>query len=315
MIEVNALTKRYGRKFAVQNVSFRCVPGTITGFLGPNGAGKSTTLKMICGLVRPTSGESTVLGRDYLALENPGDLVGTLIDPSALDTGRSGRETLALSARLIGTPANRRQEMFDLVGLDRRAAKRNVHKYSLGMRQRLGIAQAMLGDPDVLILDEPANGLDPQGIRWMRELLRGFADRGGTVLLSSHLLSEVELIADQLAIINHGQIVAVGTTGELLSGSAGPQTVVRIANPGEIAGLVSELDARSLKIDEDTPEAVGGLVVNAEPVAVGAAALAAGVALAELRPMTRSGHLEDLFMQLTGEPTDGAHREAMTQAQ
>src|SRR6202012_4239601 len=185
MIESNSLTKRYGGRAAVQDVSFSCQTGTVTGFLGPNGAGKSTTLKMLCGLTPPTSGMSTVLGSPFQNLTNPGLRVGVLIDASAVHPGRTGRETLSLAATLLGVRRDPVDEMLDLVGLDSSAAGKRVGQYSLGMRQRLGIAHALLGDPEVLILDEPANGPDPEGMGWMRGLLADFAGRGGTVLLSS----------------------------------------------------------------------------------------------------------------------------------
>ncbi|MBO0769168.1 MAG: ATP-binding cassette domain-containing protein [Solirubrobacterales bacterium] len=221
MIEASSLTKRYGERAAVQDVSFTCTPGTVTGFLGPNGAGKSTTLKMLCGLAHPTSGRSTVLGRSYAEIPNPGRHVGVLIDASAAHEGRRGRETLAITAELLGVADTRVDEMLRLVDLDASAARKRVSQYSLGMRQRLGIANALLGDPQLLILDEPANGLDPVGMRWMRGLLRDFAARGGTVLLSSHLLHEVEAIADRVVIIAGGRIVAQGTSTELGAGAGG----------------------------------------------------------------------------------------------
>src|SRR6201991_4856032 len=219
MIESHSLTKRYGGRTAVQDVSFSCDAGTVTGFLGPNGAGKSTTLKMLCGLTPPSSGGSTVLGSPFANLTNPGKRVGVLIDASAMHAGRTGHETLSLSASLLGVRRGRVDEMLELVGLDSSAAGKRVGQYSLGMRQRLGIAHALLGDPEVLILDEPANGLDPEGMRWMRGLLRDFAERGGTVLLSSHLLHEVDAIADRMVIISGGRIVGEGTRAELLTGS------------------------------------------------------------------------------------------------
>ncbi len=228
MIEATSLTKRYGDRPAVQECSFTCAPGTVTGFLGPNGAGKSTTLKMLCGLTRPASGRSTVLGRPYAEIPNPGRHVGVLIDASAAHEGRRGRETLAVSAELLGVADTRVDQMLELVGLDAATARKRVAEYSLGMRQRLGIANALLGDPQVLILDEPANGLDPEGMRWMRGLLRDFASRGGTVLLSSHLLHEVEAIADHFVIIASGRIVAQGTSRELIGGHA--RTRVRSAD-------------------------------------------------------------------------------------
>jgi ABC-2 type transport system ATP-binding protein len=216
MITIDKLTRRYGAFTAVDDVSFEVRPGTVAGFLGPNGAGKSTTLRMLVGLTRPSSGVATVLGRPYAQLPNPGRSVGVLLDASAQHGGRTGREVLTLCARLLGLPSARVDEMLALVGLSERESHRRVRHYSLGMRQRLGIAHALLGDPQVLILDEPANGLDPGGIHWMRGLLRDFADRGGTVLLSSHLLTEVEAVADDLILIGRGAIVAAGPKSELI---------------------------------------------------------------------------------------------------
>ena len=216
MIEVEALTKRRGKRAVVSDVTFRCEPGTVTGFLGPNGAGKTTTLRMLTGLSAPDSGQARVFGGRYRDLPNPGRRVGILLDASAQHSGRRGREALAVSARTIGVPMQRVDTLLRLVGLDETAAGRRVGRYSLGMRQRLGLAHALLGDPEVLILDEPANGLDPEGMRWMRRLLRDFADRGGTVLLSSHLLAEVEAVADRMIIIGDGRIQAQGTRAELL---------------------------------------------------------------------------------------------------
>ena len=216
MITAEELTKRRGEREVVTDVTFHCEPGTVTGFLGPNGAGKTTTMRMLVGLSTPDSGQALLFGKPYRDLPNPGRRVGILLDASAQHAGRQGREALAVSARTIGVPMQRVDTLLKLVGLDEAAAGRRVGKYSLGMRQRLGLAHALLGDPDVLILDEPANGLDPEGMRWMRRLLRDFADRGGTVLLSSHLLAEVEAVADRMIIIGHGRIQAQGTRAELL---------------------------------------------------------------------------------------------------
>jgi ABC-2 type transport system ATP-binding protein len=219
MIEADGLTKRLGGRTVVDDVSFRCEPGTVTGVLGPNGAGKTTTLRMLCGLAEPDGGAATVLGRRYRELPDPGRRVGVLLDASAQHPGRRGREALALSARLLGVGERRVEEVLERVGLDRRAARKRVRAYSLGMRQRLGLAHALLGDPEVLILDEPANGLDPGGMRWMRTLLRDFAGRGGTALLSSHLLGEVDAVADRIVILDAGRVRAAGARDELLAGS------------------------------------------------------------------------------------------------
>jgi len=290
MIEANSLTKRYGARAAVQDVSFSCAPGTVTGFLGPNGAGKSTTLKMLCGLAHPTSGNSTLLGRPFTEIPNPGRHVGVLIDASAAHAGRRGRETLATSAKLLGVSDARVDEMLELVGLDDAAATKRVGQYSLGMRQRLGIAHALLGDPELLILDEPANGLDPEGMRWMRGLLRDFAARGGTVLLSSHLLHEVEAIADRLVIISGGKIAAEGTRDELI----GDQAMTRVRSADDHA-LRSAL--RSFAIEVSATDD-GALLAEATPEQVGEVALSAGVALRELGS-ARAGGLERLFFELT----------------
>src|SRR3954468_8722268 len=216
MIDVEHLSKRYGRVPAVSDVSFRCTPGTVTGFVGPNGAGKSTTLRMICGLAEPSSGRATVLSMPYRAIPNPGRHVGVLLDASAQHGGRTGEEALTVAAMTLGVGADRVAAVLEQVGLAGSASRKRVRTYSLGMRQRLGIAHALLGEPEVLILDEPANGLDPEGIVWMRRLLRGFADRAGTVLLSSHLLREVEKVADQLVVIGGGRVVTQGAADELL---------------------------------------------------------------------------------------------------
>ncbi len=289
MIEAEKLTKRFAGRAVVDDVSFRCEPGTVTGFLGPNGAGKTTTMRMLCGFARPDSGSASVLGGEYRRLPNPGRRVGVLLDASAQHGGRRGREALAISAQTMGVDEARVDDLLDRVGLERSAARKRVRQYSLGMRQRLGIANALIGEPEVLILDEPANGLDPEGMRWMRGLLKDFAERGGTVLLSSHLLHEVDAIADRLVIIGSGRIVAQGSKEELLSGAG---TLVR-AEDGEALGralAAAGLDGR--------PDEEGGFLVDAEPRAVGAAAQQGGVALVHLAPAGDAG-LEQLFFDLT----------------
>jgi ABC-2 type transport system ATP-binding protein len=289
VIEATSLTKRYGDRAAVQDLSFTCAPGTVTGFLGPNGAGKSTTLKMLCGLAHPTSGRSTVLGRPYAEIPNPGRHVGVLIDASAAHEGRRGRETLAVSAELLGVADSRVDEMLELVDLDADAARKRVAQYSLGMRQRLGVANALLGDPQLLILDEPANGLDPVGMRWMRGLLRDFASRGGTVLLSSHLLHEVKAIADHFVIIAGGRIVAQGTPKELIGGHA--WTRVRSADDHVLRRSLRHHSIEVTLTDD------GALLADASAEAVSDVALAAGVAVRELR--ATGDDLEELFFGLT----------------
>jgi ABC-2 type transport system ATP-binding protein len=304
MIESKGLTKKFGGRTVVQDVSFRCEPGTVTGFLGPNGAGKTTTMRMLVGLSAPDAGNAQVLDRPFRSLPNPGRQVGVLLDASAQHGGRRGREVLAVSARTMGVPDTRADELLGVVGLDRAAARKRVRQYSLGMRQRLGIAHALLGEPEVLILDEPANGLDPEGMRWMRGLLRDFADRGGTVLLSSHLLREVEAIADQLVIIGNGRIAASGSRAELLAG-AGP-----LVRAGDDVALRAALDSAGLAAK---PLEDGGFVVDAEPEAVGVAALEGRVALTHLGPSESAG-LEQLFFDLTAEapePTAPADTKAV----
>jgi len=289
MISIEHVTKRYGGYVAVDDVSFRCEPGTVTGFLGPNGAGKSTTMRVLCGLTPPTSGSSTVNGIPYRKLPNPGREVGVLLDASAQHAGRTGREVLNLAATVLDVPRSTVGPMLERVGLDGPAPKRRLGNYSLGMRQRLGIAHALLGDPSVLVLDEPANGLDPEGIAWMRELLRDFADRGGTVLLSSHLLHEVEALADHLVMIGNGKIAADGAKEDLLAGSG-----VLVRGEDSVQ-LESALRAAQLSF---TPGAGHAFVVDADSLAVGRAAASAGVVLTELRSADGAG-LEKLFFALT----------------
>jgi ABC-2 type transport system ATP-binding protein len=250
---------------------------------------------MLTGLSEPDAGDATVLGRSYRELPNPGSRVGVLLDAAAQHGGRRGREALAVSAQLMGIDQTRVEHLLDLVGLDRSAARKRVRHYSLGMRQRLGIAHALLGDPEVLILDEPANGLDPPGIRWMRELLRDFADRGGTVLLSSHLLHEVQALADRVVIIDLGRIVAEGSLADLLESSG---TVVQ---SDDDVRLGSALEHAGL---EARPAIAGGFVVEAPPRIVGRAALDGGVALSRLAPSRDSG-LEQLFFDLTAGASNG----------
>jgi ABC-2 type transport system ATP-binding protein len=291
MITIESLTKRYGGFTALDDVSFTARDGRVTGFLGANGAGKSTTMRVLVGLTPPTSGTATVSGRRFADLPNPGLEVGVLLDASAQHAGRTGREILTIAQRTVGAPARRVDEMIDLVSLTPAEADRRVGAYSLGMRQRLGIAAALVGEPEVLILDEPANGLDPAGIRWMRDLLRGHADGGGTVLLSSHLLHEIEIVADDIVVIGNGQIVAQGTKAELLEAAG---TIVRAA---DVVGLELALATAGLVA---TPSGDGALRTDADPVLVGQVALAAGIALTELRAADGAG-LEEMFLQLTGE--------------
>jgi len=288
-VTVSGLVKRFGAYTAVDGISFTARPGRVTGFLGPNGAGKSTTMRIVVGLTPPTSGTVTIAGRRYRDLPNPGLEVGVLLDASAQHAGRTGREILTIAQQTMGLPAPRVRDMIELVSLTGAEADRRVGNYSLGMRQRLGIATALIGDPEVLILDEPANGLDPAGIRWMRDLLREYADRGGTVLLSSHLLHEIEVIADDIVMIGNGRIVSQGTKAELLQAAG---TLVRSA---DLAGLERALGAWGVTA---TPSGDGALRTDADPALVGTVALKAGIALTELR-LADSAGLEEMFLELT----------------
>jgi ABC-2 type transport system ATP-binding protein len=311
MITVDSVTRTYGAFTAVNDVSLTAEPGRVTGFLGPNGAGKSTTMRIIVGLTSPTQGTARVLGRRFADLPNPGLEVGVLLDASAQHAGRTGREVLTIAQRTMGLPTVRVAEMLELVGLTQTEADRRVRDYSLGMRQRLGIAHALLGDPEVLILDEPANGLDPAGIRWMRDLLRGYADRGSTVLLSSHLLHEIEVVADDLVVIGNGRIVAQGTKADLLSG-AGAQ--VRTRHRDQLAHALTTAGLTYSDTAPTTPPTTGVaghasahlLRVDADTELVGRVAHEAGVPLVELRDADGTG-LEEMFLELTADHQHEAH--------
>ncbi|CAN5379268.1 ATP-binding cassette domain-containing protein [soil metagenome] len=303
MIDVVQLTRTYGGFTAVDDVSFSCEPGRVTGFLGPNGAGKTTTMRIIVGLTPPSSGRVTVGGHLYRDLPNPGRHVGVLLDAGAQHVGRTGREILTLGAMTMGLPAGRVDEMLELVSLSDVEAGRRLRNYSLGMKQRLGIAYALLGDPQVLILDEPANGLDPAGIRWMRGLLKGYADRGGTVLLSSHLLNEVELVADDMILIGHGRIVAQGDKKSLLAMDTSVSSLVAAEDNGALAAA---LEQEGFSVSTE-----GGLLrAGCTPGDVGRAALAHSVVLTELR--NGAAGLEDLFLQLTADTQRDAPHSAST---
>ncbi|QYJ03748.1 ATP-binding cassette domain-containing protein [Nocardioides panacisoli] len=292
MIKVEGLTKRYGQFTAVDDVSFTCRPGRITGFLGPNGAGKTTTMRIMVGLTAPSAGSVTIGGHDYAAIPNPGQHVGVLLDASAQHAGRTGREVLSLGARMVGAPQSRVDDMLAMVSLSDAEASRRLRNYSLGMRQRLGIASALLGDPEVLILDEPANGLDPAGIRWMRGLLKDFADRGGTVLLSSHLLNEVELIADEMILIGRGRIVAQGDKRALLDGT---RHDVTLATAVDNDALAAAAQRRGWSADV----AGEGVRIGAAPTEVGRLAVDERIVLSDLR--SGASGLEDLFLDLTAD--------------
>jgi ABC-2 type transport system ATP-binding protein len=303
MITVEHVSKRYGPFTAVNDVSFTAEPGKVTGFLGPNGAGKSTTMRIIVGLTPPTTGTAHVLGRHFAELPNTGLEVGVLLDASAQHAGRTGREVLALAAKTMGLPYGRVEEMVDLVGLTTEEASRRVRDYSLGMRQRLGIAHALLGDPEILILDEPANGLDPAGIRWMRDLLRGYADRGATVLLSSHLLHEIEVVADNLVVIGNGRIVADGPKKDLLAGAG---TQVRTRHGEQLTRALAAAGVTFTVTDTGSAPPFGDsgpcqtVRVDADAETTGRVAHGAAIPLIELRNADGAG-LEEMFLSLTAD--------------
>ncbi len=296
MIEVRGLRKRYGATLAVDGLDFVVEPGKVTGFLGPNGAGKSTTMRMVLGLDRPTSGHALVNGRPFATLAEPLREVGALLDPGAMHPGRTGRNHLRVAARTHGIPARRVDEILDEVGLGS-AARRRLKGYSLGMRQRLGIATALLGDPRVLMFDEPINGLDLDGVRWIRDLLRRLADEGRTVLVSSHLLSEMQQIADRLVVIGRGRLIADTTTEEILRGLGHRQVKVRSSQPDRLISRLQEhgltvrrIDAHEMQVENGTAEDVGEL------------AHAWRIPLHHLSEVEHS--LEQAYLELTGDSVE-----------
>ena len=293
-IVVSHLTKVYKSVRAVDDLSFSVEPGRVTGFLGPNGAGKTTTLRMLLNLVSPTSGTATIGGQRYADLRDPLRHVGAVLEASSAHKGRSGLNALRVSCAAAGFPAKRADEVIELVGLGA-AAKRKFKGYSLGMKQRLGIAYALLGDPQVLILDEPANGLDPEGIRWMRTLLQFLASQGRTVLVSSHLLSEMEILAQDLVIIAAGKLVRQGTVEQILGSmdTTGGLVRVRTPKPDALTAAVTERGAAQVTAGDNGVLTVRGM----DAAAVGAAAFAAGVELHEL--VNERPDLENVFLELT----------------
>ena len=292
MIEVVDISKRFGKTQAVSGLSFRVEPGTITGFLGPNGAGKSTTLRSILGLVHPDSGRTVVLGVPYRDLTRPFHQVGAVLEASEVHPGRSGRNHLRVLASAAGVPRSRVEEVLSLVELTA-GAKRRVKGYSLGMRQRLGLAAALLGDPEVLVLDEPANGLDPAGIRWLRDLLRSLAAEGRTILVSSHVLAEVAQTVDRVVIIHRGRLIQQAAMAEVLAGAQGA-TRVRTPDPGKLRELLTAQGVTVGEVD-------GVLLVEAPPERIGEIAAANAVVLHELG--VERATLEEVFLELTGGET------------
>jgi ABC-2 type transport system ATP-binding protein len=291
-LEVRGLTKRFGSTIAVDDLSFAVEPGRITGFLGPNGAGKTTTLRTLLGLIRPSSGEALVTGVPYRKLGEPIRTVGAVLEASSYHPGRSGRNHLRVLATAGGIPRARVEEVLADVELTD-AANRRVGGYSLGMRQRLGLATALLGDPEVLVLDEPANGLDPAGIRWLRDLLRSLAAEGRTILVSSHVLAEVAQTVDRVVIIHRGRLVQQASIAEVLAGAQG---ATRVRSP-DAARLRELLAAAGLEVGE----ADEALLVDAPPEQIGELAAANNVVLHELA--VERATLEEVFLELTGGET------------
>jgi ABC-2 type transport system ATP-binding protein len=295
-ITIEGLTKRYGDVLAVDDLSFEVDQGTVVGFLGPNGAGKTTTLRMLLGLVTPTAGAARIDGRPYRELAEPVRHVGAVLEASGFHPGRSARNHLRVVATAAGLPSARADEVLAQVGLAE-AARRRVGGFSLGMRQRLGLATALLGDPQVLVLDEPANGLDPEGVHWLRGLLRHLAEEGRTVLVSSHVLAEVAQTVDQVVIIASGRLVTQSTLAAL---TARTGQLVRLRTP-QAATLLPLLAAKGIKANLD---GAGQLVATGTTTeAVGEAAAAAGVVIYEMG--AERSNLEDVFLQLTSQ--QGGH--------
>lgn len=295
VVQSESLTKRYGKVLAVDDLSFKIESGTITGFLGPNGAGKTTTLRMLLGLANPTSGHATIFDKPYAQLEAPALRVGAVLEATDFHPGRSGRDHLRTLSQAAGLPDSRVDGVLELVEL-KSAAKRRVKGYSLGMRQRLGLAAALLGDPDLLVLDEPANGLDPEGVRWLRDFLRDFASGGRTVLISSHVLAEVAQTVDQVLIINHGRLVTESSLDDLTARVGGS---VRVRGP-HLTQLAEALQREGITSTMSNDHAL--LVQGTTSERVGDISFAAGLAIHEL--VTEGSSLEEVFLDLTsGEPS------------
>ena len=302
MIEVRDLTKRYGEKLAVDNLSFTVEAGRVTGFLGPNGAGKSTTMRLILGLDYPESGTATINGRPYHDLANPLTTVGALLEAKSVHPGRSARNHLLFLAQSQGLPRTRVDEVLDLVGL-REVANQRAGSFSLGMSQRLGIAAALLGDPQVLLLDEPVNGLDPEGVLWIRNLMKQLASEGRTILVSSHLMNEMAVTADYLIVIGRGRLITESTTDEVISRSADKSVRVRTPDRERLTQLITEaggkVTAGGPPRPGDPPSGNGAellTVTGLEAARIGEIAAAKAVVLHELTPMAS---LEEAFMELT----------------
>jgi ABC-2 type transport system ATP-binding protein len=292
VIEAEGLTKRYGDKLAVDDLSFTVRPGVVTGFLGPNGSGKSTTMRLIMDLDARSGGDVTVNGRHVHDMSWPLHEVGALLEARSIHPGRSARAHLQMLAQTNSIPRARVDEMLEIVGLTS-VSHRRAGKFSLGMTQRLGMAAAMLGDPEVLLFDEPVNGLDPDGVRWLRNLLKGLAREGRTVFVSSHLMAEMALTADEVIIIGKGRLIVQLPIGELLDRSSKRSVRVRSPQIGQLKAALEELDGATATLETDNSLTVRG----ADEVTIGKRAASLSVTLYELSPQAES--LEDVFMELT----------------
>jgi ABC-2 type transport system ATP-binding protein len=319
MIEARDLTKRFGDKVAVDHLSFSVHPGHVTGFLGPNGAGKSTTMRLILGLDHPNSGSATILGKRYADLVNPMRTVGALLEAKSVHTGRSARNHLLFLAQTQGLPASRVDAVLDLVGLRDVAGKR-TGGYSLGMGQRLGVAAAMLGDPRVLLLDEPVNGLDPEGVVWIRNLMKHLASEGRIILVSSHLMNEMAVTADHLIVIGRGRLLADAPTAEVIARGSGQSVLVRTPMPDRLSALITAEGGHVSPAGTGNGDAslsgpagsaapgdgVTALTVTGVPAArIGELAASSAIVLHELTPQLAS--LEDAFLELTADSLEYGH--------
>jgi ABC-2 type transport system ATP-binding protein len=313
MIEVRDLTKRFGDKVAVDHLSFTVEPGRVTGFLGPNGAGKSTTMRLILGLDHPNGGSATINGVPYARLPRPLTTVGALLEARSVHTGRSARNHLLFLAQTQGLPASRVDSVLELVGLRDVAGKR-AGGFSLGMGQRLGVAAAMLGDPQVLLLDEPVNGLDPEGVLWIRNLMKHLATEGRTILVSSHLMNEMAVTADHLIVIGRGRLLAAEATEDVIARGSGQSVRVRTPDPDRLTGLITAEGGSAVPAanGNGSGQAAGTaavLTVTGLPAArIGELAASAGVVLHELTPQLAT--LEDAFLELTADSLEYGHLDA-----
>jgi ABC-2 type transport system ATP-binding protein len=318
MIEAHDLTKRFGEKVAVDHLSFTVQPGRVTGFLGPNGAGKSTTMRLILGLDRPNGGTATINGKPYANLPNPLRTVGALLEAKSVHTGRSARNHLLFLAQTQGLPASRVDAMLELVGLRDVAGKR-AGSYSLGMAQRLGVAAAMLGDPEVLLLDEPVNGLDPEGVLWIRNLMKALASEGKTILVSSHLMNEMAVTAEHLIVIGRGRLLADAPTEEVIARGSGQTVRVRTPDADRLTELINAAGGSAVLATNGNGGTAntGGeqgdhspvLTVSGLPAArIGELAASSSIVLHELTPQLAS--LEDAFLELTADSMEYSHLDA-----